>query len=205
MVPAAAAGRRETAHRAASQAASDVALVSRIAAGDPLAMQVLFARHNVRVFRFVMGIVKDRTLADDIIGDVFLDVWRHAGRFEERASVSTWLLAIARYKALDGNRRGRAHAHVELDDEALAIADTSDDPETAAQTRDRDEVLRNCIAQLSPSHREILDLVYYQEMTIEAVAEIIGAPLNTVKTRMFYARKHIAAMLQEAGLDRAAL
>jgi RNA polymerase sigma-70 factor (ECF subfamily) len=199
---ASAAANREGVRRTASQAASDATLIGRIAAGDPLAMQVLYARHHVRAFRFVAAIVKDRALAEDIIGEVFLDVWRQAARFEDRATVSTWLLAIARYKALDALRR--CHVHEDLD-EAAAVADPADDPETAVQTSTRSEMLRSCIAKLSQSHREIVDLVYYQDLTIEQVARVIGAPLNTVKTRMFYARKQLAVLLADAGLDRAAL
>jgi RNA polymerase sigma-70 factor, ECF subfamily len=186
----------------ARQAASDEALIGRIAACDRQAMQALFVRHNVRVFRFVLGKVKDRTVAEDLVSDIFLEVWRTAHRFEARSSVATWLLAIARHKAMSAQRGRRVHEEL---DEALAIADPSDGPEAAAETNDRDAVLRDCLTRLSADHREILDLVYYQEQPIEAVARIVGVPLNTVKTRLFYARKHLAARLSEAGVDRAAI
>src|SRR5207302_9982810 len=114
---------------AATHAASDDALIQRIAAGNRLAMQVLFARHHVRVYRFVLRLVRDQTLAEDLVSEVFLDVWRQAGRFEARAAVSTWLLAIARFKALSALRR---RPNEELTDEAAAaIEDPGDDPEMA--------------------------------------------------------------------------
>src|SRR6516162_5489107 len=81
------------------QATSDEALIARIASGDRLAMQVLFARHDVRIYRFVLRLVRDQSKAEDLISEVFLDVWRQADRFEGRSTVSTWLLAIARFKA----------------------------------------------------------------------------------------------------------
>ena len=87
------------------EASSDEALVRRIARGDQLAMRTLFARHQVRAYRFVLRIVRDEMLAEDVISDVFLDVWRQAGAFEGRATVSTWLLAIARNKAASALRR----------------------------------------------------------------------------------------------------
>ena len=87
------------------QTTSDEALIGRIAAGDKLAMQVLFARHHVRVYRFVLRLVGDASRAEDLINDVFLDVWRTADKFEARSQVSTWLLAIARYKALSALRK----------------------------------------------------------------------------------------------------
>jgi RNA polymerase sigma-70 factor, ECF subfamily len=182
------------------QATSDEALIGRIAGGDKVAMQVLFARHHVRVYRFVLRLVRDQTLAEDLISEVFLDVWRQAGRFEARSAVSTWLLAIARYKALSALRR---RPDEELDDEtAAAIEDPGDDPETALEKKDKGEILRKCLTALSPEHREIIDLVYYHEKSVEEVAEIVGIPENTVKTRMFYARKRLSELLKAAGVDR---
>src|SRR6202044_2285663 len=109
------------------QATADEVLIGRIASGDRLALPVLFARHHVRVYRFVLRLVRDESTAEDLISEVFLDVWRQAGRFEGRSAVSTWLLAITRFKALSALRRRK---DAELDDEAAnAIADGSDDPE----------------------------------------------------------------------------
>ena len=182
------------------QATSDEALIGRIATGDKVAMQVLFARHHVRVYRFVLRLVRDQTLAEDLISEVFLDVWRQAGKFEARSAVSTWLLAIARYKALSALRR---RPDEELDEEAAAaIEDPGDDPETALAKKDKGEILRKCLTALSPEHREIIDLVYYHEKSVEEVAEIVGIPENTVKTRMFYARKRLSELLKAAGVDR---
>src|SRR3954449_6232891 len=84
---------------------SDESLIKRIAGGDKLAMQVLYTRHHVRVFRFVVRLVHDESMAEDLISEVFLDVWRQANRFEGRSQVSTWLLAMARNKALSALRR----------------------------------------------------------------------------------------------------
>jgi len=182
------------------QATSDEVLIGRIAHGDRLAMQVLFARHHVRVYRFVLRLVRNESIAEDLISEVFLDVWRQAGRFEGRSAVSTWLLAIARFKALSALRR---KPDEELDDEAAeAIEDQSDDPEVAVQKKDTSEVLRKCLSALSPEHREVIDLVYYHEKSVEEVAAIVGIPENTVKTRMFYARKKLAELLKSAGIER---
>jgi RNA polymerase sigma-70 factor (ECF subfamily) len=182
------------------QATSDEVLIGRIASGDRLAMQVLFARHHVRVFRFVLRLVRDESRAEDLISEVFLDVWRQAGKFEGRSAVSTWLLAIARFKALSALRRRTDAA---LDEEtAEAIEDTSDTPETALEKKDKSAVIRKCLVHLSAEHREIIDLVYYHEKSVEEVAEIVGIPENTVKTRMFYARKRLADLLKAAGIER---
>ena len=182
------------------QATSDEVLIGRIAGGDRLAMQVLFARHHVRVFRFVVRLVKNESPAEDLISDVFLDVWRQAGRFEGRSAVSTWLLSIARFKALSALRR---RPDEELDeDTAGAIEDPSDDPEVALEKKDKSALIRKCLSGLSAEHREIVDLVYYHEKSVEEVAEIVGIPENTVKTRMFYARKKLAELLKAEGIER---
>ena len=182
------------------QATSDEVLIGRIASGDRLAMQVLYARHHVRVYRFVLRLVSDPTTAEELISEVFLDVWRQANRFEGRSAVSTWLLAIARFKALSALRR---RTDEELDEEAAAaIEDPSDDPEISLQKKDKGEVLRKCLTALSADHKEIIDLVYYHEKSIEEVAEILKIPENTVKTRMFYARKKLAELLKAAGVER---
>src|SRR6266487_1881432 len=181
------------------QSTSDEVLIRRIANGDRLAMQVLYARYHVRVFRFVFRLVRDEATAEDVISEVFLDVWRQAGRFEGRSMVSTWLLAIARFKAISALRR---RLDEELDEEAVAaIEDPSDDPASALEKKDKSARLRKCLAGLSAEHREIIDLVYYHEKSVEEAAEIVGIPENTVKTRMFYARKRLAELIMSQGAE----
>jgi RNA polymerase sigma-70 factor (ECF subfamily) len=152
------------------------------------------------VFRFVVRLVRDEGMAEDLISEVFLDVWRQAGRFEGRSAVSTWMLAIARFKALSALRR---RPDEELDEEtASAIEDPTDDPGTTLEKKDKGAMIRKCLVGLSADHREIIDLVYYHEKSVEEVAEIVGIPENTVKTRMFYARKRLAELLKAAGIER---
>jgi len=182
------------------QTTSDEVLIGRIAGGDRLAMQVLYARHHVKVYRFVLRLVRNEATAEDLISEVFLDVWRQAGKFEGRAAVSTWMLSIARFKALSALRR---RSDEELDEEtADAIADEADDPEVTLAKKDKSAVLRQCLTTLSAEHREVIDLVYYHEKSVEEVADIVGIPEATVKTRMFYARKRIGELLKEQGIDR---
>ncbi len=182
---------------------SDAALVEAIAAGDKYALQVLYGRHHVKVYRFALRFLRDEASAEDMVSEVFIDVWRQAERFERRCQVSTWLLAIARNKALSSLRR---RSNEQLDDEvAEFIEDPADNPEVTMQKQERNEVLRACLHELSPAHREIIDLVYYHERSIDEVSEIIGVPANTVKTRMFYARKRIGEMMAARGIERHAI
>lgn len=185
----------------ASHNTSDEALVALIAQRDKRALQTLYSRHHVRVYRFALRFLNDEAAAEDAVSEVFIDVWRQAERFEGRSQVTTWLLAIARNKALSILRRRSAE---ELDEEVAGfIEDPSDNPEIAMQKTQRASVLQDCLTQLSPAHREIVDLVYYHEKTVEEVAEIIAVPTNTVKTRMFYARKRIGELMAAKGLSRA--
>ena len=152
------------------------------------------------MFRFGLRLIRDEQVAEDLISEVFLDVWRQAGKFEGRSAVSTWLLAITRFKALSALRRRR---DVELDEKAAnAIEDSSDDPELAVVKKDTGDALRKCLTALTAEHREIIDLVYYHEKSVEEVAEIVGIPENTVKTRLFYARKKLGELCKTAGIDR---
>ena len=185
--------------RATSRPTSDEDLIANIARRDKAAMQVLFARHNVRVYRFIVRLIGDATAAEDLVSDVFLDVWRKADRFEGRSQVSTWLLAIARYKALS-HMRGRTTEHLE-DEIAEAIEDPAESPEMVLEQKDRGTLLRECLSQLSEAHREVVDLVYYHEKSMEEVAVILGIPEATVRTRMFYARKRLAELLRDHGVE----
>ena len=151
-------------YAAAARDTSDAALIQSIGAGDKGAMRVLFARHNVRIYRFLLRFVADKSTAEDLVSEVFLDVWRQAIGFQARTQVATWLLAIARNKALSTLRQ-----------------------------RPTEEL----------AHREVIDLIYYHEKSIAEVAEIIRVPQNTVKTRMFYARRQIAELMVAQGIDRA--
>jgi RNA polymerase sigma-70 factor, ECF subfamily len=178
---------------AARNSASDETLISRIAEGDQLAMRTLFARHRIALYRWLLRLVGDEGLAEDLLSEVFLDVWRQAASFEGRSSVSTWLLAIGRYKALSARRR---RTNAELDEATLStVPDIADDPEILLHKKDRAEALRQSLTRLSPEHREVIDLVYYHGKSLKEVAEIVGINEATVKTRVFYARKRLGELV----------
>jgi RNA polymerase sigma-70 factor (ECF subfamily) len=161
------------------------------------AMRTLYARHHLRVYHFIVRLGSDPDRAEDIVSEVFLTVWRQAGSFENRSQVSTWILSIARFKALTalGQRR-----ETQLDEASTEmIADDSDTPEQTVLHIDRTAQLRKCIEQLSSEHREVIDLVYYHDRSVEEVAKILQLPKNTVKTRMYYARRHLARLLATHG------
>jgi RNA polymerase sigma-70 factor (ECF subfamily) len=177
--------------------ASDHALIQSMAEGDKRA----FMRHHVRVFRFVMRLIGNESTAEEVVNEVFLEAWRHAPEFKGNSQVATWLLAIARFKTISECRR---RAEAQLDDAVAAvIVDPADTPSISMEKHERSDILRECLAKLTPVHREVINLIYYQEKKIEEVAQFTGAPVSTIKTRMHYARNRMAELLAEAGVDRA--
>ena len=188
---------------AAKRDFDDMALLHGVARGDKGAMRSLFLQYRLYVYRFLLRLLNNAPLAEDLTSEVFLDVWRQSGQFEGRSTVATWALAIARNKALATFRR---QCHAPFDEAELeTIEDTADNPETAVQKIDRSRLLRQILADLPIKHREIIDLVYYHEKSLPEVATILGILHDTAKTRLFYARKHIAKRLKEACVDRACM
>jgi RNA polymerase sigma-70 factor (ECF subfamily) len=154
----------------------------------------------MKIFRFAVRLLRNEPSAEDVVSEVFIDVWRNAANFEGRSEASTWLLAIARNKAYSLLRRRKED---ELDEDAAAeIEDASDNPEVELQKKSKGDLLRACLDKLSGPHREVIDLVYYHDKSIEEVARFVGAPEGTVKTRMFHARKQLSELAKAAGIDR---
>jgi len=178
--------------------ASDDALIKAIGRGDRHAMTLFYGRHCLRVYRFALRITGDATLAEDVVSDVFLDVWRQADRFKARAQVSTWLLAIARNKSFSEVKR---RSENQLDRKTIEIRDPAENPEISVHKKDRGEAIRRCLSQLPAVQREVIDLVYYHQKSVADVAKIVEVPASTVKTRMFYARRRMGEFLKAAGDD----
>ena len=178
----------------------DRELIARIAKKDASAVQALFSGHQTRIFRFIMRLVRNEAVAEELCNEVFLEVWRKAGTYQGRSAVSTWLLSIARNKAISQLRK---RAESELDEEKAAeVADDQDTPDVEYAKQNKAEIMRRCIDQLSPAHKEIIDLVYYQEKAVNEVSEILDIPPATVTTRMFYARKQLTESFKAAGIER---
>lgn len=179
---------------------SDSELVARIGRGDRAAVRLLFMRHHARVYRFVARQTGSEAMADDVANEVFLEVWKQAAKFEGRSEVSTWLLGIARFKAISALRKRR---ETEIDEAAAeAVPDDADTPEVVAMKDDKGAALRRMVDQLAEEHRTVVDLAYYHGKSVTEIGDILSIPVATVKTRMFYARKKLGEALKAAGYDR---
>lgn len=179
---------------------TDRELVGRVASGDRAALRLLFMRHHARVYRFVARQTESDMVADDIANEVFLELWRQAPAFEGRSEVSTWLLGIARFKALSSLRKRKEEWIA--DDDAAAVPDSADTPEVATMKEDKGAALRRFVDALPQEHRIVVDLAYYHGKSVTEIGEVLEIPVATVKTRMFYARKKLGEALKAAGYDR---
>jgi RNA polymerase sigma-70 factor, ECF subfamily len=169
---------------------SDETLIAKIASGNRLAMQVLYARHHTRVHRFLLRWTGNAATAEDLTADVFVTAWRHADRFDGSSTVSTSLIAIARRKA-ESELRRRPQALSDAHDEAII------GPEIVAPRKDDGEGLRQCLMRLTREHREIIDLVYYHGKSEQEVARIVGISCNEVRSRMLRARTRLSELAAE--------
>jgi RNA polymerase sigma-70 factor (ECF subfamily) len=175
-------------------------LIERVAAGEQSALAALFQLRHLQIFRFILRLVRNEAMAEELTNEVFMEVWRGAGKFSQRSSVLTWILSIAHNRTVSTLRKRRESSWDE--DAAKEIPDCGDNPETVAQKADKSAAMRQCMERLSAEHREVIDLVYYHEMSIAEASAIVGIPENTVKTRVFHARKKLSEFLKEAGVDR---
>lgn len=180
---------------------SDQLLVRAMAEGDRRGLEILYVRHRARILRFLLRLMGSETAAEEIVNEVFLEAWRRAASFEGRSQVATWLMAIARFRAIT---EGRRRADAQLDEGAAAlIEDSADAPSIVLEKQQRSDILQRCLGQLTPLHREVLTQIYYQDKKVDEVARFTGAPINTIKTRMHHARNRMAELLAEAGVDQA--
>ena len=169
-----------------SEDRSEAELMRQIAAGEIGGLEALYDRYHAMAYALALRITTETGLAEDVVQDSFLGVWRNAGRYAEaRGTVRSWLLAIVRHRAIDAMRRQRASVALgEEPDEALPPNLTLPDiwPEVAGRLDS--ERVREAIASLPPAQREAIELAYFDGLTQREIAERTGAPLGTVKSRM---------------------
>lgn len=167
-------------------------LLKAVGQGSEAAIRELYMSYSRRIFAFTLNRVGDPGLAEEIVVDTMHEVWKRPDRFRGESKFSTWLLGVARYKILTA-RRSRGPDHDELDEEMPSDEDSAFD--VLAQ-KERSEGVRHCMGKLSDDHRECLHLVFYEGMSVKEVAEVQGAPENTIKTRLFHARQKIKNCLR---------
>lgn len=188
--------------RQSAQADPLAILMMRVANQDQQALAELYGHINRKIFAFALRHVDDRDLAEGIVVETMFEVWKNAARFSGGSSVSTWILGIARHKALDEVRR-RARFVPYDESTGMEVADgamSAHDQLAAEETRQQ---LDACIKRLPLEQQECIHLVFYQDLSLAEIAQIQGVPENTVKTRLFHARRKLKILLgrNACGLD----
>ncbi len=178
----------------------DEALLERISQGDQQAFSQLYVRYQPRLVKHCARVLRDDIAqAADLVDEAMFDVWRFAGSFAGKSKPSTWIYSIARNKVISWLRKT---SEVTLEDESIldTLVDTAATPHEELAMDDVKQHLLRLMDQLSDEHREILRLTYFEDLSIKEAADILGISENTVKTRMFYARKRMAQLLDKAGI-----
>lgn len=178
--------------------------IARIAAGDRQAFELLYRAYERRIFGFVFRLA-GADLAADAFADVMIDVWSKAGRFRPSGKASTWLFAIAHNKSVDALRRRDRYARRAGARALHAAPDPERGPESAAIEDESARALRAALAELSADQRAVIELAFLRGFAQAEIAQIVGCPLNTVKTRTFYARRRLREILESQGYGREAI
>jgi RNA polymerase sigma-70 factor (ECF subfamily) len=173
-------------------ASKDGELLDRIKARDLHAFERLYRIYQPRLARFVTNLVHRPELVEEVLDDVMMAVWNTAANFRGASRVSTWIFGIAYRQAMKARRRWDVPVEQEPD---LEQASTDDGPDQLLHQSQRHVALRAAMDKLTADHRAVLDLTYFHGMGYREIAEIVGCPVDTVKTRMFHARRKLKRVL----------
>jgi len=187
----------------AVSATDELALVDAVAAGDVEAFEHLYRLHERRVFRYILGFVRDSALAEEVTADTLLAVWNGARDFARSSRVSTWILGIARHKAIDAVRSAARRSGATSLDEAGELPASTPGPMDYAEARSVERLTRHAFTRLSEEHREVLYLAFYEDVPYEEIATLLDVPQNTVKTRVYYAKRKMREHLEHLATEGA--
>jgi RNA polymerase sigma-70 factor (ECF subfamily) len=170
----------------------DARLVGQVAQGDLRAFEALYRRHQQRLTRFLSNMLRRPQLVEEVLNDTMMVVWNRADSYNGTSKVSTWIFAIAYRKALRALKR----SDVPVEDHQAEKRRTLDpDPEQQMGQRQVHHALIAALGELTADHRAVVDLTYFHELGYREIAEIMGCPVDTVKTRMFHARRRLKGLL----------
>ncbi len=171
-----------------------LSLLEQTAKGDRDAFAILYEETSHRIKVYLHRLMQDENCIEDILVETYTQVWKNSAKFQGRAKVLTWMIGIARNLALKEIGKKKYHE------------DIADHPEIEAaginlEAGDRKEVFSRALARLSPKHREILDLAFYQDLAYREIAQLLNISESTVKTRVFYAKASLKKALAQMGIN----
>lgn len=178
--------------REAPNDAQERRLLAAVARGGLSEFEALYRLYHPRLQRFLWPMLRQSDLAEEVLNDTLLVVWQRAGDFDGRSKLSTWIFGIAYRKALKGLSRQDLPQESDETDEPVC---PQPGPEARLSQAQSQRQLQAALAELSWEHRAVVELCYFQDMAYAEIAEVVGCPAETVKTRMFYARKRLRRLL----------
>jgi RNA polymerase sigma-70 factor (ECF subfamily) len=176
----------------------DARLIERIRAHDLRAFETLYRRYRPRLTRFLTNLIHRPQLVEEVLNDTMLVVWNRPDSYNGTSRLSTWIFAIGYRKALKALSR---YDDPQEDAQAERRASAEPGPETDLGRRQTQAALLEAMRELSPDHRAVIDLTYFHEVGYREIAEIMDCPVDTVKTRVYYARQHLKRVLAGALTD----
>src|SRR5450759_4737224 len=165
----------------------------QIARGDRAAFEALYRVWQPRLFRYLARFLDDPAAAEELCDDVLFEVWKSAGKFRQDSKVSTWIFGIAHHKAVSHLRKARVDT--EAIDEMRPFADTGPGPERLLLEAAGRPAIHDALQRLTPAHREIIWLTFFEDMSYREIAHVAGCPEYTVKTRVSYAKRSLHQLL----------
>jgi len=172
---------------------TDEALLAKVARRDQAAFEKLFLKYQKRLFRYLFGAVRAEATVEELVCETMTEVWRNARTFQGRSRVSTWIFGIASNKAKTVMRRPQL---VEADPGAvLRLEDPNPGPADEIARQELAGQVRAALEHLTPEHRQVVELTFMHGFSYQEIATIAGCPVNTVKTRMFHAKRRLREAL----------
>jgi RNA polymerase sigma-70 factor (ECF subfamily) len=176
--------------------ATDQTLIEMIAKCDQGALRALFTRHYSRIHRFALRFVKNQDDAETVVNDTFLIAWQQAHQFEGRSQVATWLLGIARFRAL-GTLKPQRPRFEDVENYSESLVDPEERVDERMRREDSNRYLRQCLSSLPREQAQLIELHYFGGVSLKDAVAVTGVPINTIKTRMFLARRKLARLMSE--------
>lgn len=191
---------REVTRGEASQEARENLLLARVSRKDREALAEIYARFQRPLFHYLFHLVGQRELAEDVLQEVMVIIWQKAHTFRATAPATRWIFGIAHHQAFKALRRDSSATCIELE-AALDLVDEAASPEADLLRQTAHEELAKALACLTPEHREVLELAFFQDFACKEIAAVVGVPVGTVKSRLSYARRALKAALFRNGWE----
>jgi RNA polymerase sigma-70 factor (ECF subfamily) len=172
----------------------DLRLAQKISEGDEAAMRQVYDLYSGPLFHFTRSWLADTHAASDVVHETMLEVWKRADRFQGKSSLKSWMFSIARNKSIDQNRKASRMVYT---DEDMDNVDVGPIPDEALSNVQDTDIIQKAILKLSDTHKRMIHLAFYEDLTYKEIAEIEGCPVGTVKTRILHAKKLLVKDLSQ--------